>query len=817
MNEHEHEHEYEHEHEGRAVPGARVFGRRQRRLSRGARAALWIAAVLLVLVAAAGAFIALPLPADIVRPAPVPGLVLEDRRGIALRVARAPGGERGGWIALAEIDPTVPRAFLAAEDRRFFEHHGVDLRAVFRAMLVDVAARRVVSGASTLTMQTARLFRPTRRGFPGKVQQTLWALRLEAHLDKRAILERYLNRVPLGQGTVGVAGASELYLGGPPRQLSLAQAALLASLARAPSRDNPLVSPRRAKRRRDAVIRRMAATGYATAEDARRARGEPVTVPQPSTPFLAPHFTTEVLERAQEAGLAPVGRLRTTLDLELQREVEGEVRHTVDLLRERGAGQAAAVVLDNASGDILAWVGSPDFWQAGVGQVDMVSSPRQPGSALKPFLYALAFDRGFTAATVLPDVPKNYATPAGSYTPRNYDRRYHGPVRVRDALGSSYNVPAVEMADRLGVPALLRTLRAAGFASLTGTPEHYGLGLALGNGDVTLLELANAYRGLARGGVWAPVRWSGTTAEGASGGAGEWGSASSGLDANADSAAASGGAREPGRFVSARAAVLVLDILADPAARIPGFGVETPFDLPFPAAGKTGTSRHFTDNGAVVTTGGYTVAVWVGNSSGQPMEGVSGISGAGPLLYRTALRVAARYPTGALPSPAEAGLKQLAVCRLSGLRAAGDCPSIPEWFVPGTEPRDSGDWRDAEGQVQWPAEYAEWLAQEPALAASAAPATAEKAAPAGGGVVAREPFRIVSIQDGDRYAVPPGVDPRYATLPLRAAGGSAASGVRWYVDGKEVRTQRWPLVKGKHRIRAVSAKGERAEVTVTVE
>ncbi|HET9985798.1 MAG TPA: transglycosylase domain-containing protein, partial [Longimicrobiales bacterium] len=374
-----------------------------------------------------------PLPAEVARPAPVPGLVLEDRNGLVLRTTRAADGSRGGWVPLAEVDPKILQAFLAAEDRRFYDHHGIDARAVLRAVRENVRAGRVVSGASTLTMQAARLLRPSGRGWLGKASQALWALRLEAHLPKAAILEQYLNRVPLGQGTVGVSAAAALYLDGSPRSVSLGQAALLAALARSPSRDNPLVSVTRARTHRDAVLRRMVAAGYARPEDARRARSEPIAVKPPRTPFRAPHFTTQALGWAEAEGAPAVGRVRTTLDLELQAELEGEVRHTVGMLEERGGREAAVVVLDNRTGGVLAWVGSPDFWAPGAGQVDMVVSPRQPGSALKPFLYALAFDHGYTAASVLPDVPHVYATALGPYRPQNYDRRYHGPVRIREA------------------------------------------------------------------------------------------------------------------------------------------------------------------------------------------------------------------------------------------------------------------------------------------------------------------------------------------------------------------------------------------------
>jgi penicillin-binding protein 1C len=736
------------------------------------------AALGLAIVAALVVWVAAPLPPALAAPGPVPRLLLLDRHGLPLRATRADEGSRGGWTPLAELDPKILQAFLAVEDRRFYDHHGVDLRALARALRDDLRARAVVAGGSTITMQLARLLRGTPRTLAGKVSQILWALRLDAHLDKQTILEQYLNRVPLGEGTAGVTAAAGLYFGADPRSVSLGEAALLAALAHAPSRDNPFSDPHRARTRRATALARMQALGYARAEDVARATDEPVRRHDPGTPFLAPHFTTRVLQETAQRGALPSGEWRTTLDLGLQTALEAEVRHTVDVLRDKGVAQAAVVVLDNPSGEILAWVGSPDFFADSSGQVDMVVSPRQPGSALKPFLYGLAFDRGVTPATVLPDLPRTYQTTLGPYRPRNYDRRFHGPVRARDALASSYNVPAVELAERLGVSSLLATLHQAGFASLDHSPEYYGLGLSLGNGDVTLLELANAYRALANGGEWKPVKW---RAEG-------------------DAA----GAPEARRVMSRQAAALVLDILGDPVARLPSFGVETPLDFPFPAAAKTGTSRHFTDNWAVATTGGFTVAVWVGDFSGRPMQGVGGITGAGPLLHRAALLVAQRYPPGVLPTPVQAGAVAVRICRLSGLRAGPDCPPTTEWFVPGTEPNRPCDWH-RDGRVELPTEYAQWAADDPSVPAATAAGN-------------RERFRILSPLDGDRYALPVGVDPRYATIALRASEGGDGSPtrVRWFVDGREWREPRWRLVPGRHSVRAVNSRGASDVVEIEV-
>jgi penicillin-binding protein 1C len=309
-----------------------------------------------------------------------------------------------------------------------------------------------------------------------------------------------------------------------------------------------------------------------------------------------------------------------------------------------------------------------------------------------------------------------------------------------------------------------------------------------------LLELANAYRGLANGGRWKPLRWT--------------------LDLQSSSITRAARAPRPdtrgaeGRqFMSPGAAVLVLDILQDPVARIPGFGEGTPLDLPFPAAAKTGTSRHFTDNWAVATTANFTVAVWVGNFSGRPMQGVSGISGAGPLLYRSALEVAKRYPPGRLPSPDQIGAEPVSICALSGLRATRECPSLIEWFLPGTAPQPFDDWQQ-NGTTRLPPEYAEWLAsQNPAVRV-----TETRPGLASARDTINQAPRIVSPQHGDVFEVPPGIDPRYATIPLAAS----TSDVIWRVDGKRFNAARWTLAAGSHTILAEFPGGGRDSVRVHV-
>lgn len=753
-----------------------------------------IAVVATLLVCGVAGWIVLPLPRGLLDPPAVASVTLEDRNGIVLRGTRTDAGALQRWLPLADIDPDVLAAFVAGEDHRFYDHHGVDARAVARAFGQNIRAHRVRSGASTITMQLARILRSPggRRTIAAKIGQALWALRLEAHLSKQQILEQYLNRVPLGQGTIGVDAAAALYFNATAARVSLGQAAVLAGLASAPSTDNPFVAPDRARARRTLVLRRVGRFGYANRDALQRAGREPLVGARATPPFLAPHFTSRVLQWLDTTTAGRIaGTWRTSLDLPLQAELEAEVRHTVHSLADRGVREGALVVLDNRTGEILAWVGSPDFWADSAGQVDMVVSPRQPGSALKPFLYGLAFDRGYTPASVLPDIPRAYATSTGTYQPRNYDRRFHGPVRAREALASSYNVPAVELTDRLGAASLLGELHDAGFQSLTHSAEYYGLGLALGNGDVSLLELADGYRGLATGGVWRRTTWR---------------------------AAAPGSAtlQDGRRFVSPGAAALVLDILSDPAARVPGFGIETPFDFPFKAAAKTGTSHHFTDNWAVGVTGRFTVAVWVGNFDGQPMRGVSGVTGAGPLLHRAMLVTAKRFAPGDLSSPGTFGAARVRICALSGLRATPEChgQDLDEWFLPGTAPRQECDWHRG-GAIVWPAEFVEWAEQNGRGETAAGKAAAGKAA-ADTAAARASQFAIVSPRQDDRYEIPPGIDARYATIALRVASAPSDGRVRWFIDGRAISTSRWRLVPGHHIARAVTASGQRDEVEFEV-
>jgi penicillin-binding protein 1C len=647
---------------------------------RAALAALGV--VLLPLVGAVALVIAAcltSLPEELRSKDPGGSVVVLDRDDHVLREVRSADGARSQWVSLADMSPRFLEAVVAAEDGRFRSHRGVDVLAVGRAAIGAMAHGHLVSGASTITMQLARLVRPHPRTLRGKLGEMALALRIESSLSKDEILEQYVNRVGFGPNLRGIEATSRAYFDKSPRSLSLAEAALLAGLPRGPSLYELTRHADRARRRRDRVLGRMLSRGFAGSDEVARAQSEPVLVQKRAPAFRAPHLVEGLVSGAlfasQEglkeaiAGSGPARQIETTLDARLQRVAEAQTMATLAELSSRGVTSASVVVLDNATGDVLAYVGSPDFWdEEHAGQNDGARARRQPGSTLKPFLYELAMERlNYDPSTVLPDVELHLPTGAGTdYAPRDYDGRFRGPVRLREALGSSLNVPAVYTAEQVGQGALLDRLHELGFASLDESAETYGPGLALGDGEVTLLELARAYATLARGGVDESLRFvSGFVADGA------------------HVSVAPGVQRRvlPERFVA-----LITDVLADHAARSPAFGERSILDFPFDVAAKTGTSKGYRDNWVAGYTRAVTVAVWVGNFDGTPMTGVSGITGAGPLFHAVMEAAMQSREDERLSVGSHEGLERVEVCALSGAIAGPHCPHrISEWRPAGAD------------------------------------------------------------------------------------------------------------------------------------
>ncbi|MGQ9671703.1 MAG: penicillin-binding protein 1C [Candidatus Aminicenantales bacterium] len=613
--------------------------------------------------------ILIPVPQSKLSPGPVVSLEIRDRNGKLLREVLSDERGRSHWVSLNEISPHLIGATIAAEDRAFPFHSGIDLVAIGRALAKNLSRRRVVSGASTISQQLARNIWPAPRTMVSKIREAWLALRLEHTLAKEEILVQYLNRIFYGNQTYGAEAASRLYFGKPCAELSLAEAAFLAALPRSPSLLNPYRSARArkiARERQQDILKRMVKLGFCSAEAAALALGEEISIVPVEIAFRAPHFCDWVLHSIPPEKRRELNVIQTTLDYELQVKMEAMLRRYLDSLSDRGITNGAVVVLDNVTGDVLSLVGSRDFFdEAKDGQVNGALARRQPGSTLKPFTYALALEKGLTAASMVDDTLQAFPTETGAYMPLNFDRRYHGPMRLREALACSYNVPAVSLLEKIGPDLLYRRLKSLGFESLDQSPAYYGIGLTLGNGEVTLVELVRAYATLARQGVHRTERT--ILRLGAKTGQSEL---------------QNEGAK---RIFSPQVAFILTDILADRDARVPSFSYLSPLSLPFPVAAKTGTSKDFRDNWTVGYTPLYTVGIWVGNFDGKPMHNVSGITGCGP-LFRDIMLFLHRNGWSRFVEPE--GIVRRAVCPDSGELPTPFCPgAVEELFIAGTEPQ----------------------------------------------------------------------------------------------------------------------------------
>jgi penicillin-binding protein 1C len=724
-----------------------------------------------------------------------------DRNGVVLYEPLSKSGTRNEWIE--EVPKCVANATIAAEDRRFEHHAGIDPIAVARAIVHDIRHLRVIEGGSTITQQVAKmLLGNPPRTIAAKVREAVVALRLERRYTKREILALYVNLAPYGEQTIGIARASRRYFGCAPEELTIAQAAWLASLPQRPS------TPRRALARQRLVLGRMHALGLIDDAGYRDARAERLALDRGIEPMLAPHFVQQVLRRLD----AQSGHLvKTTIDATLQRNVRGIIAAERANLLRHGAHSVAVAVLDNQTGQWLAWEGSGDYFGGNVGRtlqsdgeevglrvrppfggaIDGVTTLRQPGSTLKPFTYALAFEEGLTPASVLADVPSHFPTAEEGivYTPRNYDGGYRGPLRARLALAGSENVPAVSLLAKLGPPALLRILRAAGFRDLTHTADYYGLGLTLGDAEVTLEQLVSAYATLARGGVSVTPCML--------------------LECRGHAAALPARSMSGGmatalqmRVLSPRTAFWITDILSDPHAREFIFGRGGNLDFPFPVAVKTGTSQAYHDNWTVGYTRAVTVGVWVGNFDRAALRNSSGVTGAGPIFHAVMLAAMRRAGDHGEHSIVDrpVDLEQQPICALSGLRPSTSCPSTESEWLPRDAPVEFCGWHHA-GRVAWPAEYREWAdAHERHPSASAPRAVAGRATR----------FRITSPSNDTTYLVDPTLHREFQAIHLRAT-----SDATWSVDGKPAASE-WSLRTGKHSIVATNRSGERDAVAITV-
>lgn len=669
-------------------------------------------------------------------------LILLDRHGEVLHtVRRDMTVRRLPWVTLSDISPAMRAAIVLSEDQRFWQHSGVDWQAVAGSAWANLWNQRT-RGASTVTMQLAGLLSKApsgsaaRRNWSQKVSQAWHAGQLERQWRKSDILEAYLNLVPFRGEMVGLAAMSQTLFRKHPSGLDAQEAAIAAALVRGPNARADVVTRRACQ---VLTLQQRPCTGLELLTSVALAqKGSAMLGAQ-----LAPHLARLALQQA------PVGTVRvpTTLDARWQRLARDLLRQHLSELSQRGVENGAVIVLDNASGEVRAWVGgSGELSQAA--HVDAVLARRQPGSTLKPFVYALAFERRIlTPASLLHDSPVQLPTGAGLYIPQNYDRRFRGWVSVRTALGNSLNVPAVRAGAMLGPDVLAQRLNDLGLG-LREPGGYYGPGLALGSAEVTLRDLSNAYRTMANGGLWSPLHWQ---------------------TAPTSRPAA---AEQPRRVMPVDVAYLVSDILADNTARALTFGLDSVLATRGHAAVKTGTSKDMRDNWCVGYTRTYTVGVWVGNASGSPMREVSGVSGAAP-IWASLVRELHRA------QPSVAPLQPASVVRLPITFAASapadatssDVVDAPrqEVFLAGTEQSVWSLGQGGEGQG------AERVIQSPT--------------------------------QGAIFAIDPDMPPHVQRIPLRTAQTRA----HWWLNGKRLgpatlaHWQPWP---GRHVLSLRSKQGQ---------
>jgi penicillin-binding protein 1C len=683
-----------------------------------------------------------------------------DRQGTLLREVLSQQDATNQYASIDSISPWLIHATLCSEDKRFFTHPGIDCIALARAGVQNLLHGRIISGGSTITQQLARnMLGSQSRSILYKCMEACFALNIEMKLSKEEILELYFNYAPYGNQTYGIEAASYLYFRKPARDLSLNEAAFLAGIPKASSWYNPYKHPERTEVEAARILKAMYVHGIIDTALYERSLAQKVEIMDREKNFKAPHFCEYVLTMLGAEHYAAPTAVFTTLSYHVQEEIEAILRNNIDRLSDANVTNAAAIVMDRRSMDILAYVGSVDFFDPLIdGEVDGVRALRQPGSALKPFTYAIALEQGAHASTLIPDMPTYESTFGGDYRPRNYDEKYHGMVRLRTALACSYNIPAVRVCGSFGPEMLLDRLHALGFESLNKSPVHYGVGLTLGNGEVMLLELTRAYGTLGHAGQLLPERALHRINERT-------------LPVS-----------KPARTVfTPQVAYIITDIIADNQARSPAFGECSPLNLPFFCAVKTGTSKDFRDNWCIGFTDDFLVGVWVGNFDGSPMHKVSGITGAAP-IFRDIMLILHRNraPVCPLPPP---GLVNHTICTISGDIASPQCENcMTEVFIPGNEPMQMCQGHNARSLSNL----------------HATDQSNDQFSP--------RTFTISFPDDHDIFKIDPILRKEYQCLRMQISTDHALQHVMWYVDDRTIGRATypfsimWQLSPGKHKI-----------------
>jgi len=764
---------------------------------------IWL--ILLVPIIALGLYLLWPLPHALQTEKKAQSIQILDRNGKLLYEKRQNNFGSQDFLLFEEIPQSIIDAVVAIEDKNFFSHFGINPKSILRAVLQNHQAGKIVSGGSTITQQLVRnLLKPEKRSYLYKAREALLAIKLETRMNKKEILETYLNNIYFGHQAYGVQAASQILFEKNIAELSKAESAFLVGLIQSPSNYDPYKNFTSAKERQTRVIDAMSITE----EEKVELKKEPIILGSGRVNIKAPHFVMWILEKI---GNTDEKEIITTLDLNLQIEVEQIVERHLKKLEDKNVTSAAVVILDAKNGELLSMIGSADYFNVEHdGAVNIALSKRQPGSALKPFTYALALRNGETAATTIADIETQFFTQDGNpYTPRNYDYGYHGLVRYRDTLANSYNIPAIKVLEKVSVEKLLQFLQKAGINTLNKTPEYYGLALTLGSGEIKLLELTQAYGMLARGGKTLSVKTL--------------------LNEKVE---------DGKKLIDEKIAWLITNILDDDIARLPEFGTGGPLEFTFPVAAKTGTTRNSRDNWTFGYTNDRIVGVWVGNADNTPMRGTSGITGAGPIFHDTMIAAMKDLPKSSFKKPEDIIKKE--ICTMSGKLPTEYCPhKMMEWFIRGTEPNNPDDiyhpieidirnnllagencpeeFTKTEVFAIFPPELKTWARENgwPSAPTIYSPLCLSNKEKTGNWLSIENP------NQGGSYFLDPMIPNKNEKIVFSASASNNIESIDWYVDNQKIGKTKsptfrleWQPKKGIHKI---TAKGNNIESKVSIE
>jgi len=705
-------------------------------------------------------------------------------------------------VPLERISPNLIRSVIACEDRWFYWHPGFNPVSLVSAAIDNLKAGRYVRGGSTITMQIARMMEPKPRTIPNKLIEILRAVQLELTCSKKQLLEIYFNLAPYGGNIEGIGAAAYMYFDKSPDTLSIAEAALLTAVPSSPSQFRPDRDPKTCLNRRNRVLRYLLDNDVISRSDYEQALTEELPHRRVAASVTAPHFCQSIV--AARPGVPEIG---STIDFKLQTTCEQLALGYHGELMQKGINNLSVVIIDNRTGDLLAMVGSPDFGDvANHGQINGALAPRSPGSALKPFVYALGFEKGIISPALrVEDLPANYA----GYIPVNYDNEYHGVVSVGEALIQSLNVPAVNLTSGVGLKEFHDLLRRGGLTTLNRRYFEYGLPLVLGSGEVTLLELTNLYATLARGGRYLPVR---LTKE----------------DAIA----------QPTGLLTPEACYLVTEILTE--LKRPDLPASWEFTADMPkVAWKTGTSYGRKDAWAIGYNPDYTVGVWAGNFSAEGSVAIVGAETAAPLMLDIFSQLCADGDRQWFPRPK--GISTREVCAVSGQVAGDDCPErILEPYIPGVSPMEPcaihkkilvdtrtgyqvcrwcDDKKHTETRIyeDWPPRLAAWMASKGII--SLIPAHNPQCRQ----VFAGDKPVITSPEDKAVYIFRPSVPLQYQKILFEASSSADNRKLFWFLDGQLFSTTErenrvfYEPKQGSHQLMCVDDYGRSSSIIFQVQ